>query len=166
MATDVQRFDGGYGLRHDGRWNTRGRPITYCASGPAVCVLERLVHIEDAAALPDDTMLVQYDVPEDLALDTWPLGQLPPSWRNDADTTRSIGDAWLDGVSAPLLVVPSVVVPVTDSNDRNLLVNHRHADAGRISIARIERFEFDPRLFEYAQTPRTVIPDRRPTSRL
>ncbi|MYE13960.1 MAG: RES family NAD+ phosphorylase [Gammaproteobacteria bacterium] len=149
-ADHAERFDGGYGMLYDGRWNTRGRPITYCASGPAVCVLERLVHIKDASALPDDTMVVQYDVPEDIALDIRPLEQLPPSWRTDADGTRSIGDAWLDGVSAPLLVVPSAVVPVARSNDRNILVNHRHPDAGRIAITRIEPFEFDPRLFEFA----------------
>lgn len=149
-ASDAERFDGGYGLRHDGRWNTRGRPITYCANGPAVCVLERLVHVEDASGLPDDTMLVQYDVPNDVAVDSRPLEQLPQSWRTDPDGTRAIGDAWLDSLSAPLLVVPSAVVPVAGSNDRNILVNHRHPDAGRIAITRIEPFEFDPRLFEFA----------------
>ena len=27
-ADDAERFDGGFGLHHDGRWNSRGRPIT------------------------------------------------------------------------------------------------------------------------------------------
>ena len=32
------------GSAHDGRWNTSGFAITYCATGPALCVLEKLVH--------------------------------------------------------------------------------------------------------------------------
>lgn len=148
-AEFANRFDGGYGLLNDGRWNSRGRLVTYCATGPALCLLERLVHIMDLSGLPDETTLVQYDVPDELAVDVRPLERLPPWWRADADATRSIGDAWLDGVSAPLLAVPSVVVPVAGSDDRNILVNHRHLDAARISITRVKRFEFDPRLFGF-----------------
>ena len=148
-AEFANRFDGGYGLLNDGRWNSRGRLVTYCATGPALCLLERLVHIMDLSGLPDETTLVQYDVPDELAVDVRPLKRLPPWWRADADATRAIGDAWLDGVSAPLLAVPSVVVPVAGSDDRNILVNHRHLDAARISITRVERFEFDPRLFGF-----------------
>ena len=51
-AKYARSFDGGYGLRHHGRWNTRGRPVTYCATGPALCLLEKLVHIDE---MPDDT---------------------------------------------------------------------------------------------------------------
>ena len=145
----AERFDGGFGLLHDGRWNSRGRLVTYCATGPALCLLERLVHVRDLGSLPDATMLVQYHVPDGLALDVQSLEQLPPWWRADADTTRSIGDGWLDGTSAPLLAVPSAVVPVAASDDRNILVNHRHPAAERIAIARMEPFEFDPRLFPF-----------------
>ena len=67
-ADFAERFDGGYGLHHDGRWNLSGHPVTYCATGPALCVLERLVHIEDALLMPGDAMLVCYDVPDDVAV--------------------------------------------------------------------------------------------------
>ena len=149
-ALHAERFDGGYGLLHDGRWNTRGHPVTYCATGPAVCLLERLVHIEDVSMLPDDTMLVRYAAPDDIGLDSRPLAGLPAGWQADAEATRSMGDAWLEGGSAPLLSVPSRVVPVAASDERNLLVNHRHPDAASIVIAGIERFEFDPRLFGFS----------------
>ena len=148
-ADFAERFDGGYGLLHDGRWNSRGRPVTYCATGPALCLLERLVHVKDVSRLPEDSTLVQYHAPDDTALDIRPLEKLPMKWRSDGNVTRSIGDAWLDGGSGALLAVPSVVVPIAGSDDRNILVNHRHPDAGRISIAGIERFEFDPRLFAF-----------------
>lgn len=68
-ALFANRFDGGYGIEHAGRWNERGRLVTYCATGPALCVLEKLVHVEDIDLLPDDTMLVRYDVPDHLQVE-------------------------------------------------------------------------------------------------
>ena len=148
-ANYAERFDGGFGLFHDGRWNTRGRPITYCATGPALCVLEKLAHIEDTLLLPDDTVLVRYDVPDDLPVQGFPLDSLPENWRANAPLTQSFGDIWLDRVSASLLRVPSVIVPIPDADDRNILVNHQHEDASRIAILSVERFVYDPRLFDF-----------------
>ena len=146
----AERFDGGFGHEHDGRWNEAGRSITYCSTGPALCVLEKLVHIEDATLLPDDTVLVRYEVPDDLLVEEWPLDGLPENWRADARLTRSIGSAWLDGGSACLLRVPSVFVPIPDSDDRNILVNHRQQDAARIKVSSVEKLDYDPRLFAFA----------------
>ena len=146
----AERFDGGFGLRHEGRWNDRGRPIICCSTGPALCVLERLVHIEDASLLPDDTVLVRYEVPADLRIEESPLNTLPENWRADEPLTRSIGNAWLDGGSACLLRVPSVIVPIPDADDRNIIVNYRHEEARRITISSIEEFDYDPRLLASA----------------
>ena len=148
-ADYAERFDGGFGLHHDGRWNARGRPITYCATGPALCVLERLVHVEDARLLPDDAVLVRYDLPDDLRVEEADLDGLPEDWRTNEPLTRSLGDSWLDDVSACLLCVPSVIVPIPDADDRNIIVNHRHGDAARIAISSIERFEYDLRLLAF-----------------
>ena len=145
----ADRLDGGYGLENDGRWNTRGRPVTYCSTGPALCLLEKLVHIDDVALIPDDTMLVRYDVPDDFGIENLRLADLPDDWRLNEGVTRAIGDTWLDGISSAFLRVPSVIVPVADSADRNVLVNHRHEDAGRITVAGIEPFACDPRLFSF-----------------
>ena len=148
-ADYAERFDGGYGLVCDGRWNGRGRPVTYCSTGPALCVLEKLLHIDDPALLPDGMMLVHYDVPDELAVEDVPVDGLPKLWRTDRAVTMGIGNTWLDSTSTCLLRVPSVVVPVHDRLDRNVLVNHRHAAAARITIFRIERFTYDPRLFAF-----------------
>ena len=149
-ADYAERFDGGFGLEHDGRWNERGRLITYCSTGPALCLLEKLAHIEDAGLLPDDTVLVRYEVPDDLRIEESPLDGLPENWRADERLTRSIGNAWLDRGSACLLRVRSVIVPVPDTDDRNIIVNHRHGDAARIAISSIEKFDYDPRLSAFA----------------
>ena len=52
IARYARIFDGGYGLHNEGRWNSRGTRITYAATSPALCVLEKLVHIDDPALLP------------------------------------------------------------------------------------------------------------------
>ena len=106
-AAFADRFDGGYGLEHAGRWNERGRLVTYCATGPALCVLEKLVHVEDATLLPDDTMLIRYHVPDDLRVEESRLADLPENWRADQRLSQRVGSAWLDGASSCLLRVPS-----------------------------------------------------------
>ena len=148
-AEDAHRFDGGYGLQHDGRWNTRGHPVTYCATGPALCLLEKLVHVEDPALLPDRTTLVCYEAPDDVALDEARLDELPEDWRSNPTVTQQIGDDWLDGVDGCLLHVPSVIVPIAESGDRNILINHRHEAAARIVLSYIRIFDYDPRLFTF-----------------
>ena len=148
-ADYAERFDGGYGYRYDGRWNTRGRPVTYCSTGPALCLLEKLAHIDDMSLLPDDTLLVCFDAPEDMGIEFVQLDALPDDWLADDRVTQSMGDAWFNARSACLLSVPSAVVPVSDTADRNILVNHSHEDAGRISISRVEPFRYDPRLLRH-----------------
>ena len=146
---DAYRFDGGYGLHHDGRWNTRGHPVTYCATGPALCLLEKLVHVEDPRLLPDNTTLVCYEAPDDFVVDEARLDELPDNWRSNLAVTQRIGDDWLDGDGGCLLRVPSVIVPVADSDDRNVLINHRHEEAVRIAITYTRIFAYDPRLFTF-----------------
>lgn len=48
-------------------WRLSGRSyaLTYCATSPALCVLEKLVHVEDPALLPE--LMVTYDVPDETA---------------------------------------------------------------------------------------------------
>jgi RES domain-containing protein len=139
-------FDGGYGLLFDGRWNSVGRPVTYCSTSPALCVLEKLVHIEDPTLLPA-LMMVRYDAPDDLAVETLGLDDLPAEWRQQEGWTQQRGDQWHRSLSTPLLRVPSAVVPVDQSPDMNILINHTHQMAARISIVAVEPFVLDPCLF-------------------
>ena len=41
------------------------------------------------------------------------------------------------------------IVPVADSNDRNILITHLHPDVSGIGITRVEAFEYDVRLFAF-----------------
>ena len=110
---------------------------------------EKLTPIEDADLLPDDTVLVRDDVPDDMRVEESPLDALPDRWRVDERLTRLVGNAWLDGASACLLRVPSIIVPIADTEDRNILINYRHRDAARITLSRIEAVACDPGLFTF-----------------
>ncbi len=139
-------FDGGYGLLFDGRWNTRGHPVTYCATVPSLCALEKRVHVADPDLLPPQVM-VAYEAPDDLPRGEITIAQLPEDWQRRQPQTQRLGNAWLDRCSAALLVLPSAVVAIADAPDRNVLINHRHEAASHIRIAYAEPFDMDPRLF-------------------
>lgn len=141
----AEAFDGGYGLLFDGRWNTVGHAVTYCATSPSLCVLEKLVHIEDPALLPD-LVMITYDAPDDIGIDTIALADLPTDWRRDETRTQQIGDAWHHTLGSPLLWVPSAIVPLPGSPDVNVLINHHHPASATITLQRTEPFTLDTRL--------------------
>lgn len=147
----AQAFDGGYGLLFDGRWNTVGHAVTYCATSPSLCVLEKLVHIEDPALLPE-LIMVTYKAPDALAVEAVTLDQLPQDWRSDEASTQQRGNAWHRGRVAPLLQVPSAVVPIASSPDVNVLINHTHPDIALITTVAAVPFSLDLRLFQARPT--------------
>jgi len=138
-------FDGGYGLLFDGRWNRAGNAVTYCATSPSLCVLEKLVHVEDPDLLPD-LVMVRYEVPDHLGVETISLADLPPDWRSRESLTQQRGDDWQRSGRTALLDVPSAVVPLDGAPDRNVVINHRHPETGSIALSRAETFLLDPRL--------------------
>jgi RES domain-containing protein len=145
-AQHARTFDGGYGLLYDGRWNTAGHAVTYCATSPSLCVLEKLVHVEDPALLPA-LVMVRYDVPDGLGIETITVADLPGPWRRQESLTQQRGDQWHARRREPLLRVPSAIVPLDGSPDMNVLINHRHPACAEISIAAAEIFALDTRLF-------------------
>jgi len=138
-------FDGGYGLLFDGRWNTVGHAITYCATSPSLCVLEKLVHIEDPALLPD-LVMVAYEGPDTIGIERISLEDLPSDWRHREGWTQAKGDEWHQARAAPLLQVPSAIVPLPGSPDLNVMINHDHPATAQIRLRTREPFVFDPRL--------------------
>jgi RES domain-containing protein len=91
-------FSGGYGLPHSGRWNTRGRPITYCSTVPSLTALEKRVHVTDAFLLPP-LILVEYEAPDDIPLAAVDIADLPEDWISREVDTQQIVDRWPDSVS-------------------------------------------------------------------
>ncbi len=145
-ARRARDFDGGYGLANSGRWNSRGRPVTYCATVPSLAALEKRVHAGDPGLLPPQ-MMVALDVPDDLPLRRIELTDLPADWIAREAMTQQLGDDWLDGIGEALLIVPSVIMPISAAPDRNVLINHRRLETARIAIVDVVPFTLDPRLF-------------------
>ena len=139
-------FTGGYGLFNNGRWNTAGRPVTYSATVPSLAALEKRVHFTDADTLPPQSMIA-YDVPDDVPVRAIEINALPRDWATRETHTQQLGDEWLDSGEETVLLVPSVVMPIAESIDRNALINHRRPNATRITIAHVLTFTLDPRLF-------------------
>jgi RES domain-containing protein len=138
-------FEGGYGIAFDGRWNTAGHAITYCATSPSLCVLEKLVHVEDPDLLPE-LVMITYEVPDMLGTEVVELNQLPVDWKRQESQTQRRGDEWHRLRSSPLLSVPSAIVPIAESPDVNVLINHEHPSSAKIAVRRQEPFTFDSRL--------------------
>jgi len=140
-------FDGGYGLASSGRWNTTGRPVTYCSTVPSLAALEKRVHVTDTSLLPHQAM-VEYAVPDDGPVPNISFDHLPNDWASHEIHTQKLGDAWLDECTELILVVPSVIMPIASAPDRNVLINHRHSSSARITITAVTPFTFDLRLFQ------------------
>ena len=145
-ARRARDFDGGYGLYNNGRWSTKGRPVTYCATVPSLSALEKRVHVSDPALLPEQAM-VEYDVPDDVPLRKIEIGDLPADWAMRETHSQRLGNEWLGQASEVILIVPSAIMPIASALDRNVLINHRHSAIARIAIVAATPFTFDPRLF-------------------
>jgi RES domain-containing protein len=140
-------FDGGYGVSNDCRWNTRGRPVTYCSTVVSLTALEKRVHVTDPGLLPPQ-VLVTYELPDNISTRTIEIDDLPEDWIARETHTQAIGDQWLDSKAEVLLFVPSVLVPMADVPDRNVLINHRAVNVASINMVHAIPFTFDPRLFK------------------
>ena len=145
LAEHAERLDGGYGLAYEGRWNSIGRRVTYCATGPSLCVLERLVHANRRARMPEMTM-VQIEAPDAGGSERVELDDLAADWHRRVSLTQEMGDRWHAARSSLALIVPSVVVPLREIADRNVVLNHEHPTAANLRIVRSEVFRLDERL--------------------
>ena len=144
-AAHARAFDGAYGILYAGRWNSVGRAVTYCSTSPSLCVLEKLVHVEDPALLPELAM-VRYEAPDDLPVERIDLGDLPPDWRRREALTQGLGERWHAAGAAPMLQVPSAIVPLARSPDLNMVLSHSHVATAGIRIVEIADFALDLRL--------------------
>jgi hypothetical protein len=107
-----------------------------------LCVLEKLVQIEDSSLLPEK--MVTYVILAHLGIDTIGLEELPGDWRRREAWTQQKGDDWHGLGPNPPLQVPSAIVPLPASPDVNFLINHNHPATTEIKMSRLESFVFDP----------------------
>lgn len=128
-----------------GRWNRKGKAMVYTATSIALATLETLAHLGDTVAIRN-TFLVKIVVPAAV----WKLREqvgiatLDVTWAAEpaGPATLNVGDAWLASGSAPLLMVPSVIVP----EECNVLINPAHPAAARLRASIVRQYVYDARL--------------------
>ncbi|MCY0093915.1 RES family NAD+ phosphorylase [Hoeflea ulvae] len=120
-----------------GRWNHLGRRIIYCAEHPALAMLELLVHF-DPEDLPETYQLLEIDLPDTLGVE---VVSVPDNWEDDPAISRDAFEAFCDRGDAPVVSVPSIIMP----HCRNFLINPLHADHSQLSVVSLETHVLDPR---------------------
>ncbi len=154
IATDTPSYtaddlSGAGALHAPGRWHVKGTPMVYAASTRALACLETLVHLQGGASLPFNRYLVEITLPQaswdartvfdpsrHVGWDSLPAGRVSIAW----------GDAWAQGISSLIAIVPSVAVP----QEWNILINPRHPDMARVSATKVQRWLYDPRFFGFS----------------
>jgi len=138
----------GTGARLAGaRWNEKGLPVVYTSATIALACLETIVHL-NGSIVPLNRYLTEIQIPsavwaaaktynytadEAVGWDAIPQGKV----------SLEAGSAWLRSLDSALLWVPSIIVP----EERNLLINPAHPDAGQIKAIKHRLFRYDARLF-------------------
>lgn len=127
-----------------GRWNSKGVPVVYTSTTIALATLETMAHLGDINTR--NAFLVKITVPRSV----WDRREyveaqdFDPTWIAEPPGSTSIdyGDEWLRSRSAPLLLVPSAIVP----EEYNVLVNPVHPMSRKISSAVLRQYIYGPRL--------------------
>lgn len=124
------------------RWNTPGHRMAFAAQSESLATLEYLVHATSDAYF-HETVLVVAEL-DDRYVAAYNSKALPKNWRSfpPAPETQRIGDDWLASETSTALEVPSAIVP----RERNVLINPRHKDFGKLRVLAVEEWGPDPRL--------------------
>jgi RES domain-containing protein len=138
-----QALDGEGARLFGGRWNSEGVPVAYTSSTLSLAALEYLVHVQ-IEDVPADLVSLEIDVPDDVGAEQVHTFDLPQDWNQveDHPACAALGDAWPADTGALLLRVPSAIIP----HEQNVLLNPRHPEMSRVSVAAVREFAFDPRL--------------------
>jgi RES domain-containing protein len=127
--------------RSPGRWNATGEHVIYAAPTIALAVLETAAHL-DPAGLPLNRFLVRLDVPSDVYVQQVELepDKIDAAWSAIPSGRASVdlGSSWYQAGKTPLLLVPSVIVP----EERAVVINAKHALAGKISATTVRQFTY------------------------
>lgn len=134
----------GASLTEGYRWNSINTHIVYTAESRALAMLEVSVHLDLSEDLPTDRYYVEIEIPEDVEVIEVNMEDLPLNWdaKPPALATQYIGDDFVKQNIAPVLKVPSSIVP----EEYNFLINPNHPDSKNIKVIETKTLRFDKRL--------------------
>jgi RES domain-containing protein len=126
------------------RWNSEHTRMVYTSESRALALLEITAHLNGVMEIPTDRYLVEIEIPDALKIQTLYITDLPKNWNAHPPSvfTQNLGDSFVQKLKAPVLKVPSSIVP----QEFNLLINPHHPDANKIQMISKECLAFDPRI--------------------
>jgi len=127
-----------------GRWNFKGTRVLYTADSRALCMSEIAVHTP-VGIMPKDYFMITIEIPDYTKIAQLEIILLPKDWRKFpySRLTQELGDDFLNKNEILYIKVPSAVV----QGDFNILINPQHSDYNKVKILKIEKFDFDERIF-------------------
>lgn len=125
------------------RWNSVYTQLVYTAESRALATLEVAVYLDLSEDLPNDRYYVEIDIPDDITILEVDINDLPLNWDSKPPTaiTQTIGDDFVYLNEAPILKVPSSIVP----QEFNYLINPNHSDSQKITVIKTYKMSFDTR---------------------
>lgn len=131
--------------KYGARWNPVGIELIYTAQNRSLAMAEVAVHLT-FATLPDDYKMITIDIPDDIKIKQLTEADLPTDWQEfpHPASTQEIGRDFVTENEYCVLMIPSVVT----QGDYNMLIDPHHTDFSKITIASIDKFPFDKRIFK------------------
>lgn len=127
-----------------GRWNSRGKYMTYTSSSISLSMLENIAHFNKNSQ-PEDFCLVTIEIPTN-SYKKYELNELSSGWDEMplSSYSKALGDEWLNSMESLAVYVPSVMNP----KEYNILLNPLHPEFKKVKIVSVEPWPFDPRLIK------------------
>ena len=130
------------GARHtSGRWHEAGDAVIYAAEHYSTALLEKLAHWN--GTLPPNQHFIEVTIPADTSYEVVTADILPDWFTTSGTAARCFGHQWYEENRSAILLVPSVVA----REERNVVINSRHADFNRLEPGLETPVRWDRRLF-------------------
>lgn len=124
-----------------GRWHGVGDEVIYVSEHYSTALLEKLVYCN--GVLPPNQHFVEVAIPQGVSYEVVTKDSLPDWFDPDGASGRAFGSKWYRELRSAILFVPSVVARM----ERNIVINARHPDFGRIDKGLEAPVPWDQRLF-------------------
>jgi RES domain-containing protein len=129
----------------EGRWNSAGKKVIYCAESVALAFLENMIR-RQGAGFNNLFRIMIVEIPDDLAIQTIKPADIKAGWRDSKNYSfcQVLGDRWFQDGKVPVLRVPSAVLP----QSCNYVINTTHTDYKKIRLLKTTHLIPDPRIDE------------------
>jgi RES domain-containing protein len=118
----------------EGRWHERGQEVIYASEHYSTAMLEKLAHFN--GLLPPNQHYIEISIPAGTSYEVATKDTIPGAF----------GSRWISEQRTAILLVPSYVA----REERNVLINPRHAGARSIKSGLEHPIWWDPRLLTRA----------------